>query len=431
MLALLALVVLARQTTFIPLGPFVRDDAVNPLFQANPRATFSDPILNKPVAWQSTAAFNPGSCVYHNELCVLMRSEDDSGEGIGGKTSRIGLAESVDGLDFKMRPAPVMFPAHDDQETNEWPGGCEDPRVAVTRDGLYVMAYTQWNRKIPRLAIATSEDLVHWHKYGPAFRNAFGGKFAEIPTKSASIVTEIVDGRQTIARVKGKYWMYWGEQGVNAATSDDLNSWTPVVDENGDLRPVIKPRPHFFDSDLTECGPPAVITDQGIVLLYNGKNSAGANGDPNYNANSYCAGQLLISKDSPMEAIGRLDKPFFAPTEPYEKSGQYASGTVFVEGLSYFHKKWFLYYGCADSRVAVAVYSPRAGIVWRGGKAGRSCWRGRGGNHRCLARGEPRCKRETARKELAHRNQNLNLGRRQVQHHARWADRRLAPRVSV
>jgi predicted GH43/DUF377 family glycosyl hydrolase len=121
---------------------------------------------------------------------------------------------------------------------------------------------------------------------------------------------------------------------------------------------VIKPRRGFFDSALTECGPPAVRTSQGIVLLYNGKNLAGADGDPRFASNSYCAGQVLISNTDPMKALGRLDLPFFKPEEPYEKSGQYAAGTVFVEGLSFFRRKWWLFYGCADSRVAVAVFDP-------------------------------------------------------------------------
>ena len=43
------------------------------------------------------------------------------------------------------------------------------------------------------------------------------------------------------------------------------------------------------------------------------------------------------------------------PVMPYEKTGQYAAGTTFAEGLVYFHDQWFLYYGCADSLVAVAT----------------------------------------------------------------------------
>jgi predicted GH43/DUF377 family glycosyl hydrolase len=45
--------------------------------------------------------------------------------------------------------------------------------------------------------------------------------------------------------------------------------------------------------------------------------------------------------------------------EAFEKSGQYRDGTVFIEGLVYHRKKWYLYYGCADSRVAVAVFDPK------------------------------------------------------------------------
>ena len=67
---------------------------------------------------------------------------------------------------------------------------------------------------------------------------------------------------------------------------------------------------------------------------------------------------MLFDKNEPTKAIARLDVPFLRPMEPFEKSGQYVNGTVFIEGLVFFQKKWFLYYGCADSRVAVAVYDP-------------------------------------------------------------------------
>ena len=110
----------------------------------------------------------------------------------------------------------------------------------------------------------------------------------------------------------------------------------------------------IFDSQLTECGPPAIYTPDGIVLLYNGKNSA-TEGDSRYTPNVYAAGQALFAADDPLNFITRLDEPFFVPTESFEKSGQYKDGTVFVEGMAWFKGKWFLYYGCADSRVGVAV----------------------------------------------------------------------------
>ena len=101
---------------------------------------------------------------------------------------------------------------------------------------------------------------------------------------------------------------------------------------------------------MTECGPPAIRTKKGIVLLYNGKN-AGKERDTDYPVGAYCAGQLLFDNNDPYKVLDRLDKPFFVPEASFEKSGQYKDGTVFIEGLAYYKKKLYLYYGCADSRI--------------------------------------------------------------------------------
>lgn len=337
-------------------GPFVRPANVNPIISPDTSSLFKDPMSGRMIAWEANDVFNPAATIKDGKIYVLYRSEDRSGVGIGERTSRLGLAESTDGIHMKRRKTPVLYPADDSQKQFDWPGGCEDPRVAVTEDGTYVMLYTAWNKKVPRLSVATSKDLVTWKKYGPAFYNAYDGKFRDVASKSASIVTRVVNGRQVIARVNGKYMMYWGEHLVNIATSDDLVNWQPTLDATGGLKAVIAPRPGYFDSDLTECGPPAVMTDKGILLIYNGKNKSGSKGDPSYTANTYAAGQVLFDLRDPFRVIGRLDKPFFVPTAPFEKSGQYPAGTVFCEGLVLKGGKWFLYYGCADSRVAVAIY---------------------------------------------------------------------------
>jgi predicted GH43/DUF377 family glycosyl hydrolase len=340
------------------MGGFVRVADVNPVIRPDTTTRFIDPMTGLPVDWESNDTFNPGAVVKDGRVVLLYRSEDRTGVRIGHRTSRLGYAESRDGIRFRRRPEPVLFPADDDQKPYEWPGGCEDPRVAVTEDGLYVVFYTQWNRKVPRLGVATSRDLIHWQKHGPIFRKAHGGRFVDKPHKSASIVTTLKDGKVVITRINGKYWMYWGEHGVTAATSDNLVDWEPVLDEKGDLKVLVTPRKGYFDSHLTECGPPALLTEHGILLLYNGKNLGNADRDPRFHPNTYSAGQVLFSADDPARAIARLDTPFLIPTEDFERRGQYANGTVFIEGLVYHRKKWYLYYGCADSRVAVAVYDP-------------------------------------------------------------------------
>jgi predicted GH43/DUF377 family glycosyl hydrolase len=339
-------------------GGFVRPAGINPIISPDLNAVFLDPMSNKMTKWEANYTFNPAATVKGHKIVVLYRSEDLTGVEIGTRTSRIGYAESNDGLSFKRNSKPVMYPGNDSQKEFEWPGGCEDPRVAVTENGTYVMFYTQWNRKVPRLGVATSKDLITWVKYGPIFRKFYNAKFADIPNKSASILTKLAGDKQVIVKINGKYWMYWGEQHVYAATSTNLVDWKPEVDSNGELKQLFSPRPGYFDSDLTECGPPAIMTDKGIILFYNGKNHPGKGGDKRFNGNSYCAGQALLSLTDPSKLITRLDVPFLRPMESFEKSGQYVNGTVFIEGMVYFQKKWFLYYGCADSRVGVAVFDP-------------------------------------------------------------------------
>lgn len=343
------------------LGPFVRPDGVNPIISPDSTTIFDCPMQGKPMKWEESDAFNPAATVMDGKVVVLYRAEDNSAQGIGKRTSRIGYAESTDGTTMTRRSTPVLYPAEDIAKSMEWHGGCEDPRVAVTEDGLYVMLYTGWNRNTPRLMSATSRDLINWEKHGLSFGKAYEGRFENLESKSASIVTKEKDGKLVIEKVNGKYLMYWGEQAICAATSDDLINWDPVLNEHGDLLKIATPRAGFFDSGLTECGPPAVMTKDGIVLIYNGKNKkhheCGAN---EYPEGVYCAGQFLFDAQDPYKVLGRLDKPFFYPEADFEKSGQYVDGTVFTEGLALYNGKYYMYYGCADSKVAVAVYDPQA-----------------------------------------------------------------------
>lgn len=340
------------------MGPFVRP-VDTPVIAPDSTSLFSCPMRGEEVRWEENDTFNPAAVVKDGKIQILYRAEDKSGIGIGQRTSRIGLAESSDGVSVVRHRTPVVYPGNDEGKVYEWPGGCEDPRVAVTEDGLYVMFYSAWDRKVSRLSVATSRDLKHWTKHGPVFADAYGGRFKDMWSKSASIVTQVKDGRQVIAQVDGKYLMYWGESMVAAAVSDDLIHWTPVLDDRGELLGLIYPRDYFFDSALTECGPPAVMTDRGILLLYNGKNRTDEKRDSRFNAGTYSAGQVLFDPENPCRVIARLDEPFFQPTADFEKSGQYKDGTVFIEGLAFFKEQWFLYYGCADSRVGVAVYKPQ------------------------------------------------------------------------
>jgi predicted GH43/DUF377 family glycosyl hydrolase len=345
------------------LGPFARPENAQPVITAQPASVFTDAILDKPVHWEALHTFNPAAVMREGKINVLYRAEDDSGTmQIGMHTSRLGLAVSDDGVHFKREDAPVFYPAKDSEQAREWPGGTEDPRIVETPDGGYVITYTQWNRETYRVGIATSTDLHTWTKHGPAFGM---GKYGGLKYKSAGIVTECVTKARCIAakigtaKSRGHYWMYWGEGEIHLATSDDLVHWTPVEDADGQPKVLMRSRPGKFDSGLPEVGPPPVLTKNGILLLYNGKNSAGADRDPALVAGTYSVGQALFAAHDPAKLLARTEKPFFAPKLLWEQSGQYAAGTTFAEGLVWFHDHWLLYYGCADSRVGIAM-SPSA-----------------------------------------------------------------------
>jgi beta-1,2-mannosidase len=342
------------------LGPFSRPENAQPVITARPESVFTDPILNKPVHWEALHTFNPAVVVRKGKIYVLYRAEDDSGTmQIGMHTSRLGLAMSEDGVHFTREAAPVFYPAKDTEQAREWPGGTEDPRIVETPDGEYVMTYTQWNRETYRVGIATSPDLHTWTKHGPAFGM---GKWGGLKYKSAGIVTECVTkGRCIAAKIDGHYWMYWGEGEIHLATSDDLVHWTPVEGANGQPQVLMRARRRRFDSGLPEVGPPPVLTKDGIVLVYNGKNSAEADRDPALAPGTYSVGQALFAADDPSRLLARTERPFFRPELQWEQSGQYAAGTTFAEGLVWLRGRWLLYYGCADSRVGVAMSGVRSG----------------------------------------------------------------------
>ncbi len=332
------------------LGPFERVDAANPILTPSSDSVFYCPIQKRDIRWEAEHIFNPGAVVREGKVYLFYRAEDDYGAGVGNHTSRLGLAVSHDGIRFERTGSPILFPDSDEQSIYEFPGGCEDPRIVETEEGTYVMMYTQWNRQVAVLGVATSDDLVHWKKCGYAFEGSSGRRWS----KSGSIVCRVEGDRLIATKIQGKYWMYWGEGQIYAAVSEDLISWEILRDEDRMPLVVLEPRLGKFDSLLVEAGPTAIVTDEGILLLYNGKNSL-VKGDPLVTPFAYSAGQVLLDLTDPTQVLSRSENYFLTPERAYERDGQYQGGTVFIQGLVHFQNRWFLYYGTADSAIGVAV----------------------------------------------------------------------------
>ncbi len=333
--------------------PFVKTDSVNPILRADSTTTFVDPIWKKEIRWEEKDVFNPAAVVRNDTVFLLYRAEDKVGKYAG--TSRIGLAWSVDGLHFQKLPAPILYPGNDELKKWEWEGGCEDPRIVKGDQGNYILTYTAYDGDKARLLVATSKDLLHWTKKGHAFEKAYGGRYVNTWSKSGSIVSRYEKGSPVAVKVNGKYWMYWGDTNIFLASSDDLVNWSPIEEKDSVLQIVFGPRVGKFDSELVEPGPAAMQTDSGIVLIYNSRNVL-AKGDTSLPEGTYAAGQILFDKNNPAKVIDRSEHYFIKPDKPYEITGQ-VNEVCFVEGLVYFKGKWFLYYGTADSKIAVAINS--------------------------------------------------------------------------
>ena len=267
-------------------------------------------------SWESAGTFNPAVTVIrsnalektlwglpYGKVVMLYRAQDAAG------TSRLGYAESFDGgLHFTRRAEPVLSP-----ETNyEKDGGVEDPRLQRFGD-IFYLTYTGYNKKDAQLCLATSTDLVHWQRQG-VILPAYKGNWNKGWTKSGAIVPE---------KINGKYWMYWlgtaadKTDQMGLSFSDDLLHWQEATET-----PVLPRRPGKFDSRVVEPGPPPILNDRGIVLVYNGADDQLV----------YRTGVAIFDRADPRKVLYRSDAPLFVPEKEWEKVGQ-VPNVIFVEGM--------------------------------------------------------------------------------------------------
>jgi predicted GH43/DUF377 family glycosyl hydrolase len=273
--------------------------------------------------WESAGTFNPAVVLRRDKIVMLYRAQDKRG------TSRLGYAESTDGVHFSRRDEPVLIPT----EEYEKDGGVEDPRLVQFGD-TYYLTYTGYNKKDAQLCLATSADLIHWDRKGVIIA-ANKGNWNVKWTKSGAIVPE---------KIGGKYWMYFlgtsadNKDQAGVASSPDLLHWTEATQV-----PALLVRPGRFDSRVAEPGPAPIVTPNGIVLIYNGADDKLV----------YRTGVAIFDRNDPRKLLWRTDEPVFSPEKNWEKVGQ-VPNVVFVEGMVQQHKRYLFYYGGADTYVGVA-----------------------------------------------------------------------------
>ena len=343
---------------------FEKQDSINPILSPSANLKFIDPITRDTIKWEERNVLNPTAVVKDNKVYLLYRAQDLNG------TSRIGLAISEDGLHFEKMESPLFYPDNDAMKSYEWNykkdsaeqvnsdecyfcyfDGVEDPRIVETDSGEYFMTYTSYDGKTARLSIASSQDLKTWTKHGLVMKS---DKYKDVWSKAGAIVSELKGNRIVAKRINGKYWMYYGDTNIFMASSTDMINWEVAENEESGKRiSVLHPRMGYFDSRLVEPGPYALAKEDGILLIYNGSNASNFN-DSSIPKFTYAAGQALFDTNNPHKLIDRTEGHFIYPDKDYEKVGE-VNEVCFVEGLVFFKEKWFLYYGTADSKIAVAI----------------------------------------------------------------------------
>ena len=252
--------------------------------------------------WESAGTFNPAVVEREGKIVMLYRAQDKQG------ISRLGYAQSTDGIHFTRKDKPVLSPS----EPYEKHGGVEDPRLVQFGD-TYYLTYTGYNKTDAQLCLATSKDLIHWDRQGviiPANKGNWNVKW----TKSGAIVPDKIDG---------KYWMYFlgtsadGNDQAGLASSTDLLHWTEAAQ-----MPVLPVRAGKFDSRVAEPGPAPIVTSEGIVLIYNGADDKLV----------YRTGVAIFDRNDPRKLLWRSETPIFSPEKEWEKVGQ-VPNVVFVEGM--------------------------------------------------------------------------------------------------
>jgi predicted GH43/DUF377 family glycosyl hydrolase len=317
------------------MGPFVKQP--EPVLRPTPDSRFRCPIMGKEVRWEEMNTYNPAAVVREGKVYLLYRADAGNPESGWGRVCRIGLAVSDDGIRFTRYPQPVLYPDNDEFKKYEWAGGCEDLHVVEGEDGAYYMNYTTHTSRgtgiQDTMSVATSRDLVHWTKHGPAF-----GKYAPDKvngSRSGVVVSRRVGDRLIAARIDGKYWMYYTHP-CALAWSNNLVDWQWSGKS-------------VWPGGGREAGAIALLRDDGILIMTQGGPSP---------LGGWVLWQALLDRKDITKALKQQKEPFLWPEHKWEIEGMTGYTTV-ANTLVPFRGKWFLYYGAADRVIGVATWAER------------------------------------------------------------------------
>jgi predicted GH43/DUF377 family glycosyl hydrolase len=302
-----------------------------PLFErhrANPLLTAAD--------WPYTinTVFNAGATVLPDGTTLLLcRVEDRRGH------SHLCAARSRNGVDgWQIDPQPTLLPDVQGHPEELW--GIEDPRITYAPDlKKYAIAYVSYSRGGPGVSLATTEDFKSFERLGVVMPPE---------DKDAALLPRKIGG-------------YWAmiHRPVTVFGAHVWISYSPDLRHWGSHKMILQARRGgWWDANKIGLSPPPIETPSGWLMIYHGVRQTPS-------GCLYRLGLALFDLQTPERCLLRGDHWIFGPEEPYEREGD-VGNVVFPCGCTTAPDgdTVNLYYGAADTSVALATGSIRHMLDW-------------------------------------------------------------------
>jgi beta-1,2-mannobiose phosphorylase / 1,2-beta-oligomannan phosphorylase len=293
----------------------------------------SNPILlpNKSNWWESHAVFNCSVLNDGKSIHMLYRAIGEYQDYV----SRIGYAESSDGLSFVRRSEAVLSPEEDYERY-----GIEDPRLTIIGDLAYItyVVLSNFVKRDPSAstALAMTEDFSSYKRLGiitvPGSDNKDAVLFPKLNGESKS--------KKYFMLHRPSNWVgpHYGTDTPSIWIGEG-DSVTNFVKHSLLLKPE-----QSWEALKVGVGMSPIRTSKGWLVIYHGVSMERV----------YSAGALLLDLTDPSKIIGRTKEPILKPETSYEKNGD-VPNVVFPTGACILDHNLYVYYGGADKVCCVAT----------------------------------------------------------------------------
>ncbi|HTE48520.1 MAG TPA: hypothetical protein VK675_01270 [Candidatus Paceibacterota bacterium] len=295
--------------------------------------------------WESKATFNPTAFFHDGEVHIIYRAIGDS------DISVLGYAKSEDGHSIVPYSKELAYYYHNKPSFKKsdkknasrifyssgggWGGGCEDPRLTLIEDNVYMLytSFDGWGSVRMAMTSISLDDFIRrswdWkepvlispphqiHKNWVLFPEKIKGRYAILHSISPKIMIDYFDG---LDELDGDNYIYSVHQGSRL--------W------------------EYRDKFIRGVGPSPLKTKYGWLVLYHKMEK--------HDSHRYKLWAMILDAKDPTKILYNSLRPILEPDLWYENEG-YKGGVVYSCGAVIKDGQLFVYYGGADKVSCVAT----------------------------------------------------------------------------